>query len=250
MPTLDWNIKTWGESYDWKDQGEEWSTPWGSSEAQWFGSLLPRLHRFLPCDNVLEIACGFGRWTKFLLPLANHYRGVDIASNCISHCCEKYGSNKASFFQNDGCSLEKAEGTKYDLVFSFDSLVHVDIAVLENYVRQIIGLLADEGVCFIHHSNFGAIVPPGSEIVDHLGFKHCRDQSSTANKLKMIVERYGGKLLIQELVNWGCDSLIDCFTLFAGNKSKYAVDNVTIRNINFMDEASNIRNCLQKYCIG
>jgi SAM-dependent methyltransferase len=248
MPTLDWNIKTWGEYYNWKDMGEEWSAIWGGSEAQWFGSLLPRLHRFLPCNNVLELACGFGRWTKFILPLTmNKFVGIDIAENCIKHCKQNFGSKKAAFFQNDGSSLELADKIKYNLVFSFDSLVHADIEVLRKYIPQIIGLLAEDGVCFIHHSNFGQFVPPGSNLTDHIGFKHCRDQSSTAEEVKNIVEQHDGKLILQELVSWEGDSLIDCFTLFARKESKYeAVKNI-IPNFNFMGEANICRNIFQLY---
>ena len=40
--------------------------PVGRADAQWYGSLLPRIHRFLPTGQVLEIACGYGRWTQYL----------------------------------------------------------------------------------------------------------------------------------------------------------------------------------------
>src|SRR6266852_9871119 len=37
--------------YDWKDAGEEWSEPWGSSAAQWSGTILPRIRDFLPAGT-------------------------------------------------------------------------------------------------------------------------------------------------------------------------------------------------------
>ena len=60
MPDLNWNKTVWGSTYGWQAGGEEWSETWGSSEAQWFGSIFPRLHRFLPARQILEIAPG---WT-------------------------------------------------------------------------------------------------------------------------------------------------------------------------------------------
>ncbi len=39
IPDLKWNETTWDGSYDWAARGEEWSGPWGSSEAQWFGAM-------------------------------------------------------------------------------------------------------------------------------------------------------------------------------------------------------------------
>lgn len=248
MPTYDWNIKTWGETYNWGQEGEEWSSAWGNSETQWFSTLLPRLHRFLPCENVLEIAPGFGRWTKFLLPLTiGRYVGVDISESCIAHCNEKFKSDKASFFQNDGFSLKQAYGRKYDLIFSFDSLVHADINVLKAYIEQALELLASDGVCFIHHSNFGQIRPLGIEKDNHPGYTHCRDQSSTASEVKEYIAQMGGKVLIQELVNWGCDSLIDCFTVFSLKDSKFENEIKIIENYDFMKEAYNCRKHLSNY---
>src|SRR5215213_5859531 len=103
MPDLEWNQALWNGTYDWSTSGEEWSFGWGGSEAQWFGSLYPRLHRWLPCANIAEIAPGFGRWTKFLIPLSTRYAGVDISDQCIQFCREKFSQTKnRSFYRNDG----------------------------------------------------------------------------------------------------------------------------------------------------
>ncbi len=47
--------------YDWREAGEEWSAPWGSSAAQWNGTIFPRIREFLPVGTILEIALRF--WT-------------------------------------------------------------------------------------------------------------------------------------------------------------------------------------------
>ena len=52
----------------------------GRERREWFGSLYPRLARFLPAENVLEIAPGFGSWTKFLTSAATHFIGVDLVA--------------------------------------------------------------------------------------------------------------------------------------------------------------------------
>ena len=58
MPDVIWNKANWEKHYNWSQRGEEWSAAWGSSEAQWSGTLLPRLRQFLPTKSVLEIAQG------------------------------------------------------------------------------------------------------------------------------------------------------------------------------------------------
>ena len=78
MPSVTQNIDTWDSAYDWTDQGEEWSRPWGGSEGQWYGSIFPRVQRLLPAPTVLEIAPGYGRWTAYLgsLRTTGRYRRV------------------------------------------------------------------------------------------------------------------------------------------------------------------------------
>src|SRR4051794_20473121 len=157
MPELKWNEAIWNGSYDWSTAGEEWSTGWGGSEAQWFGSLYPRLHRWLPCINIAEIAPGFGRWTKFLIPMCRHYAGIDMSDQCINSCRTKFGQiEDRSFFQNNGKSLDMISDNHWDLVFSFDSLVHVELDIMEEYIPQTIKKLRLGGVAFIHHSNLFA----------------------------------------------------------------------------------------------
>src|SRR5277367_4721895 len=106
MPDVSWNRNTWGSVGSWSQGGEEWSAPWGNSEAQWFGSLYPRLHRVLPARAILEIAPGMGRWARFLLPFCERYVGVDLSTLCVEHCRRELSSYKhAHFIQNDGYSL-------------------------------------------------------------------------------------------------------------------------------------------------
>ena len=231
MPELGWNREIWEETYTWDDRGEGWSVGWGGSEAQWFGSLYPRLHRVLPAKSILEIAPGFGRWTRFLLPLCQNYLGIDLSAKAVS-ACQKIFSDQAhaTFLQNDGQSLEAAPAESFDLVFSFDSLVHAELDVLALYIPQILQKLLPSGVAFIHHSN----ILPGSDEP----FGPCyRATTVSADKVYELITTRGGKVLIQETVNWYGTTLHDCFTLF-GNAAAYAdITSVRLENSRFMDEA-------------
>ncbi len=40
------------------DDGDDWSESWGGVEAQWYGSVLPRVRPFLPAGTVLESFSG------------------------------------------------------------------------------------------------------------------------------------------------------------------------------------------------
>src|SRR5438046_7031300 len=76
--------------YDWKEAGEEWSEPWGSSEAQWFGAILPRIRDCLPAETILEIAPGFGRWTHYLKDHCQNLWAIDRVAECIEACRQRF----------------------------------------------------------------------------------------------------------------------------------------------------------------
>jgi SAM-dependent methyltransferase len=241
MPDLAWNKRWWEEEYRWVTGGEEWSESWGGSEAQWFGSIYPRIHRLLPVDRVLEIAPGFGRWTKFLMPLTRReYVGVDISSECVTRCRDIFRKVKrARFYTNDGLSLDMVRDATFDFVFSFDSLVHAEIDVLEAYVPQVLRKLRAGGAAFLHHANWLAAGEADNP--------HGRAVSVTADNVRQLVERSGGVMLLQETINWGTNACIDCFSVFGRSDGHRAPDRIDIHNPHFMTEASIIRDVQSAY---
>jgi SAM-dependent methyltransferase len=243
MPDLRWNHEVWGEAQNWHDAGEGWSVPWGNSEAQWFGSLYPRLHRFLPARNILEIAPGLGRWTRFLLPLCDNYVGIDLAPVCIAACRNTFSdAGHAKFIQNDGMSLAQIPDSSINLVFSFDSLVHADFDVFESYIPQIIQKLTANGVAFLHHSNL--LAHSGSSLVNI----HNRSLSVSAANVGKLIAASGGDVLVQELIDWVNSPIShDCFTVFVKSLNGKRQQPIIISNTDFMIEASIVRNYQSYY---
>src|SRR5512143_2338398 len=124
MPPVEWNLQQWNQEYSWTKQGDERSSSWGGAEAQWFGAILPRIHAFIPAQNILEIAPGFGRWTNFLRGQCERLVVVDMAESCITACRQRFATDShISYHVNDGKSLEMIPDGSVDFVFSFDSLV-------------------------------------------------------------------------------------------------------------------------------
>jgi hypothetical protein len=241
MPDFDWNDKYWGGQYDWSMRGEEWSEAWGTSEAQWFSSIFARIHRFLPAPSILEIAPGFGRWTNFLLPMCKTYVGIDLSEECVTACKNSFHNYPhAAFYKNDGRTLSAGRDHKYDLIFSFDSLVHVELDIIESYVEQCLQMLARDGVAFIHHSNL-------LELKDSPGYSHFRATSVSATLVMERIQQYGGKTLVQEKMNWGGDRLHDCLTLFARRDSRWPDKTVVLENPAFMEEATIIKQFHRHY---
>jgi Methyltransferase domain len=190
---------------------------------------------------ILEIAPGFGRWTRYLLPASEKFVGIDLSDKCIAACQRRFaGAKHAQFVTNDGRSLEAAEDRTFDLIFSFDSLVHAEYDILAFYIPQIISKLSSTGVAFIHHSNLltynGAIGQP-----------HGRALTVSADAVADLVYRASGTVLVQEIVNWGGEHLIDCLSLFSHKNTFPSVQPIRHKNPTFMGEATLIKDFQSPY---
>src|SRR5205085_9880200 len=118
-----------------------------------------------------------------------------------------------------------------DFVFSFDSLVHAEIDVLEEYLIQLADKLKPDGVGFIHHSNLGvyrfysymkSILPRGTGLLRKLGLVEndgLRAISMTAESFEQCAKKVGLQCVTQEIINWNSERLIDCFSTFTPFRS-------------------------------
>lgn len=264
MPTVEENQRAWGANYEWFNQGEEWSSDWGGSEAQWYGAIYPRIHSFLPTGTALEIAPGYGRWTNYLREYCQQLVGVDLAETCIQVCRQRFAvDTHLSFHVNDGNSLAMIPDGSIDFIFSFDSLVHAERDVIEGYLNESARILKPYGVGFIHHSNIGQYQQDFSLIEGipgesrksvikrkFLGPTHWRAASMTATLFADYCDQANLQCVSQELVNWGATRLlIDCFSLFTPKNSAWARPNIVIENPGFMREARMIKRLSRVYTV-
>lgn len=260
MPTIEQNRAAWGRDYRWPSLGDEWSEVWGGVETHWHATLLPRIRKFIPARRIVEIAPGYGRWSGFLINNADDYVGIDLAEECVRSCRTRFNAAPhARFVQNDGQSFPSVADRSVDFVFSFDSLVHVEIETITAYLQEIGRTLTPEGVAFIHHSNLGDLgslrlsssrnlyrfssriprLPGAFRRIGLTGFEHWRAPSVTASKVAEAARHSGLACIGQEIIDWGHLSrkMIDCLSVFALPGSAWSRPNVVVRNPNFMAEA-------------
>jgi ubiquinone/menaquinone biosynthesis C-methylase UbiE len=264
MPTVDENKQAWDKNYEWIQQGEEWSSEWGGSEAQWFGTIFPRVHGFVPTGTILEIAPGFGRWTTYLKKYCDRLIVVDLAENCIRACQQRFASDShITYYVNDGKSLAMIGDNSIDFVFSFDSLVHAEADIIEGYLNQLGRKLKPNGVGFIHHSNLGVyrealllVEKVPSELREMVVNKtllnptHWRAASMTNKLFAEFCDAANLRCVSQELVNWGTDGLlIDCFSLFTPKNSLWSRANRVTENTEFMKEAHMVETQSRAYTV-
>ena len=159
--------------YDWKDAGEEWSEPWGSSAAQWTEAILPRLKGYVPATTILEIGSGFGRWTHYLKDYCEHLLVLDKSPEFIEACRQRFGDDsKLAYFVNDGRSLGMLPDESVDFVFSFDSLVYPDRAVIDSYLGELAKKLRIGGKGFFQ-SNLAAYKDSRAHVCPSRSRKSC-----------------------------------------------------------------------------
>lgn len=261
MVSIPENKEWWNKYYDWRELGDEWSQPWGDPVTQWYGSILPRIHRFVPTTRILEIGCGFGRWTQFLKDQCEQLTALDIAENCIAACKERLSdATNITYVVNDGSSLDEIPDSSIDFVFSFDSLVHADKSTLESYFAQLPRILTDEGAAFIHHSNLGAYsatfrwlahTRKVSGALRRLGlieYLHIRDPSVSAQHVAGYVQALGLQCIGQELTTWLTRrTWIDCMSTIVHMDGPHARENRVLKNTAFRREAAYLQSLSALY---
>jgi ubiquinone/menaquinone biosynthesis C-methylase UbiE len=263
MPGIEENLATWDASSSWSAGGEEWSGPWGGSELQWWGTLLPRIHAFVPAATILEIGPGQGRWTAYLKDMCEELILVDLAEGCIEACRERFSSARhISYHVNDGKSLAMVPDRSVDFAFSFDSLVHAEADVLQAYAQELSRTLKPDGVAFLHHSNMGGyrwqtklaeIVPKGIRRVLTarglvINLYAWRARSTSAELFEDLCVRAGLACIGQEKIAWEYGQyLTDVISLATPSGSRWERPNVTVRNPRFMEEARRLAGAARLY---
>ena len=261
MVSVNYNKKWWGQDYDWSEAGDEWSRPWGGPEAQWYGSLYPRIHRFLPTGQVLEIACGHGRWTHFLKDQCEGLTGVDLSDKCVDACRERFASSSnVRFLTNDGTTVPEIADASIDFIFSFDSLVHADRETIAAYLTEFRRVLKSEGVAFIHHSNLGGssflsrqfrkIPKVGGALrkLRVLDQQNGRDFGVSAEFVASSAESAGLRCIGQEIIPWTTrHTLLDCISVIVPEESPAPRENRVVRNRQFRREPAYVKELASIY---
>lgn len=245
--------QTWTEP-GWSHQDEECPGLWGGTDFLWWGTLLPRIHAFVPTDSILEIAPGHGRITNYLKDLCDHLTVVDATPDCIEACKHRFScSSNITYHLNDGKSLDMIPDQSIDFVISFDSLVHAEDEVTAAYLSQMTRILKPDGIGFIHHSSTGAI-PPSLKRLSPIRKKLdtiWRAENSTARLFRQYCESNGLRCVSQEIINSTSKYPLphNCFSVFTRKGSTWARPNKVFWNMHFSYESEYLTNLAHLYSV-
>jgi ubiquinone/menaquinone biosynthesis C-methylase UbiE len=213
MPSVDENRSQWS-NHDWSTAGDEWSVGYGGTDTMWAWTIMPRIAGLLPADHILEIAPGFGRVTQYLAPACNKLTVVDLTERCIDACKERFADlEHIEYHVNDGRSLDMVADNSVDLVFSWDSLIHVEEDVIAAYLDQLGRKLKPGAAGVLHHSNLGSYrdKTSGELTIEN---EHWRASTMSAQKFQELCRAAGLRCLNQELIPWGGPNFTDCISVF------------------------------------
>jgi SAM-dependent methyltransferase len=206
------NRQLWS-TYDWRFGGEEWSARFGTTANLWHATLLPRIGGYLGDVRAIEIGAGHGRLSRYLKEACRSLVLADMVASCVDACRVRFADDaRVGYLVNDGASLAGVADASIDFAFSFDSLVHADLATVAAYLVELERVLSPRGVAVLHHSNMAAVLAlPAQGWSTHM---RAADVSAAA-VAAAAAERPSLECSGQELLAWGPPpALTDCISTF------------------------------------
>lgn len=126
-------------------------------------------------NHVLDLACGHGRFSELLAPLASRLIVADANESCVAATKERLKQfDNVEYVLTNGYSLDPVSDNTITFIFCFDAMVHFDDEVVGAYIEETARILVPGGIGFFHHSNFTD--RPGA---DHRTNPHARNFMST-----------------------------------------------------------------------
>jgi SAM-dependent methyltransferase len=167
----DWYARTWSEDPAFRVQqadvppptaedasrlsvlGGEWGTPRDLEHV-----LSEYLDPFAHADSVVgEIGSGGGRIAARLAPRVAELYCFDISQGMLDHAKRTLaGHTNVRYVLLERPSLPLELRSHFDLLYSFDVFVHLDLHTIWSYIREVAAALRPGGHAFLHTANLTA----------------------------------------------------------------------------------------------
>jgi len=178
-------------------------------ERHWATYVAPILGRHaIDYTHVLDLAAGHGRNAARLARLAKKITIVDINAENIRFCRRRFaGDPRFTFVCNNGASLAEVRSGSVTFFYTFDSMVHFDLEIVQAYVKEAFRVLAPGGRAFFHYSNFDR--SPGTDFRSN---PHWRNFMSRP-LFEHLAMRAGFSILLSSNQPWGNIADLDAISL-------------------------------------
>ena len=102
---------------------------------------------WLRTARALEIGCGAGRMTAFLLPRVGSLCAIDVSPEMLALAAARVGRHRRlRLVATNGCDLSAFADTSFDLVLSYIVFQHMPNAIVRQYFRESFRVLRPGGV--------------------------------------------------------------------------------------------------------
>jgi ubiquinone/menaquinone biosynthesis C-methylase UbiE len=178
---------------------------WGSA------SLFNRMFRSLDLSSVLEIACGHGRHYEHYKDVARSVRLLDVNQENIDFCAKRFAAleKKPVLIRNNGRDLDVIADGECSAVFSYDAMVHFEMADVFRYIEEAYRVLRPGGRALFHHSNFTGAPGRRAHEIKQFGWRNYMSVSLFAH----VAMRNGFDVVEQNTITWGDMPNLDGVTL-------------------------------------
>lgn len=174
-------------------RGGIYGLQWGDPDV-WTPLIFIRDHYVLPFVNpehtAVDIGCGGGRWTRYLLGFKTIY-GVDYYEELVAEYRRAYARYpRVRAIKNNGTDFPGIPPQSVDFVFSFGTFGHLNQTLIDSYLANIKTIMKPGGNAMIHYSDKNKIMAQGPEFSDNTpeqmralllghGFKIVREDTGT-----------------------------------------------------------------------
>ena len=160
MPSIEWSKANWTANLEafqsGKIPGAHYGDQWGDPERQPQLSVVLQRHvtpAVDPTQNALEIGCGGGRWTQYLLPFKKIWC-VDLNPTMLDALKARFPQARhLHVSQSHGFDLPGIPFESIDFAFSFGTLVHCDEPIVAGYLASLRAALKPSGRAHLQFSN-------------------------------------------------------------------------------------------------
>jgi ubiquinone/menaquinone biosynthesis C-methylase UbiE len=135
--------------------GNVYGLEWGDPETNPPLAYV-RDHFLLPYvtqeTTALEIGPGGGRWTRYMLGVKRLY-AVDFHQELLNELKSNFSPKNLTFVKNNGNDFPGMPNESIDFIFSFGTFVHLDVEIIDQYLRNMKTLLKPSSNVVIQYSD-------------------------------------------------------------------------------------------------
>lgn len=171
-------------------------------------SEFKRLFEKLDLTAVLELACGHGRHSEVVQPLAGRLVLMDVFQDNLDICKKRLSeSGNVDYVFGNGYSFEPVEDASLSAIYCYDAMVHFAPELVEQYIKDTARVLKPGGMALYHHSNYDA---PTDQ---HYGLNPNARNKMTREMFNGFVNDAGLDIVEAFEMGWGGHDNLDGVTL-------------------------------------